>query len=136
MCPNVPTVPAGPPAQLVSEGPSLPMQELQLGSINWSKATEKPAGCEPAGVRELKPLTERLAVAECRRYAIAHRVLKSEFALQRAGRAVRDPIPTPKGKPLLTLKDAAAYIMTLPKKVSDVSMPASSYRRCTSPAQQ
>jgi hypothetical protein len=77
-----------------------------------------------------------IAVAECRRYAIAHRVLKSEFALQRAGRAVRDPIPTPKGKPLLTLKDAAAYIMTLPKKVSDVSMPASSYRRCTSPAQQ
>jgi hypothetical protein len=53
-----------------------------------------------------------------------------------AGFVVQDPIPTPKGKPLLTLKDAAAYIMTLPKKVSDVSMPASSYRRCTSPAQQ
>jgi hypothetical protein len=27
-----------------------------------------------------------------------------------------DPITTPKGKPLVTLKDAAAYIMVLPKK--------------------
>jgi hypothetical protein len=29
-----------------------------------------------------------------------------------------DPIPT-KGKPLVTLKDAADYIMALPKKVHD-----------------
>jgi hypothetical protein len=27
-----------------------------------------------------------------------------------------EPIPTPKGKPLVTLKDAAAYIVALPKK--------------------
>jgi hypothetical protein len=32
-----------------------------------------------------------------------------------------DPIPTPKGKPLLTLKDAAAYIMALPKKEADTA---------------
>ena|SRR6266566_8981353 len=31
-------------------------------------------------------------------------------------RSFDDPIPTPKGKPLRTLKDAAAYIMALPKK--------------------
>jgi hypothetical protein len=30
-----------------------------------------------------------------------------------------DPIPTPNGKPLLTLKDAAAYIMALPNKEAD-----------------
>jgi hypothetical protein len=30
-----------------------------------------------------------------------------------------DPIKPPKGKPLLTLKDAADYIMALPKKVHD-----------------
>jgi len=30
-----------------------------------------------------------------------------------------DPIPTPNGKPLLTLKDVAAYIMALPKKEAD-----------------
>src|SRR5260370_115268 len=30
-----------------------------------------------------------------------------------------DPIQPPKGKPLVTLKDAAAYIMALPKKASD-----------------
>ena len=30
-----------------------------------------------------------------------------------------DPIRPPKGKPLLTLKDAADYIMALPKKVHD-----------------
>jgi hypothetical protein len=30
-----------------------------------------------------------------------------------------DPIPVPKGKPLVTLKDAADYIMGLPKKVHD-----------------
>jgi hypothetical protein len=29
-----------------------------------------------------------------------------------------DPIQPPKGKPLVTLKDAAAYIMKLPKSVS------------------
>jgi hypothetical protein len=27
-----------------------------------------------------------------------------------------EPIPTPKDRPLVTLKDAAAYIMALPKK--------------------
>ncbi len=32
-----------------------------------------------------------------------------------------DPIPTPKGKPLVTLKDAAAYIMALPKKEADTA---------------
>jgi hypothetical protein len=31
-------------------------------------------------------------------------------------RSFDDPIPTPKGKPLLTLKDAAAYILKLPKR--------------------
>ena len=30
-------------------------------------------------------------------------------------RAFEDPIQPPKGKPLVTLKDAAAYIMKLPK---------------------
>ncbi|MFY9952029.1 hypothetical protein [Bradyrhizobium sp.] len=30
-----------------------------------------------------------------------------------------DPIPVSKGEPLLTLKDAADYIMALPKKVHD-----------------
>ncbi len=30
-----------------------------------------------------------------------------------------DPIPTPKGKPLMTLRDAAAYITALPKKEAD-----------------
>jgi hypothetical protein len=30
-------------------------------------------------------------------------------------RPFHDPIPVPKGKPLLTLKDAAAYILKLPK---------------------
>jgi hypothetical protein len=29
-----------------------------------------------------------------------------------------DPIPTPKCKPLVTLKDGAAYIMALPKPVA------------------
>lgn len=32
-----------------------------------------------------------------------------------------DPIVLPKGKPLLTLKDAAAYIMALPKKEADTA---------------
>jgi hypothetical protein len=32
-----------------------------------------------------------------------------------------DPIPTQKGKPLVTLKDAAAYIMALPKKAEDAA---------------
>jgi hypothetical protein len=32
-----------------------------------------------------------------------------------------DPIPTPKGEPLVTLKDAAAYIMALPKKEADTA---------------
>ena len=31
----------------------------------------------------------------------------------------QEPIQPPKGRPLLTLKDAAAYIMALPKKVHD-----------------
>ncbi len=30
-----------------------------------------------------------------------------------------EPIPTPKGKPLVTLRDAAAYITALPKKEAD-----------------
>jgi hypothetical protein len=30
-----------------------------------------------------------------------------------------EPIPRPKGKPLLTLRDAAAYITALPKKEAD-----------------
>jgi hypothetical protein len=39
------------------------------------------------------------------------------FALARGWkRPFDEPIPTPKGKPLVTLKDAAAYIMALPKK--------------------
>jgi hypothetical protein len=32
-----------------------------------------------------------------------------------------EPIPTPKGKPLVTLKDAAAYIMGLRKKEADTA---------------
>jgi hypothetical protein len=32
-----------------------------------------------------------------------------------------EPIPTPKGKPLVTLKDAAAYIMALPKREADTA---------------
>jgi len=32
-----------------------------------------------------------------------------------------DPIPTPKGKPLVNLRDAAAYIMALPKKEADTA---------------
>jgi hypothetical protein len=32
-----------------------------------------------------------------------------------------DPIQTPKGKTLVTLKDAAAYIMALPKKEADTA---------------
>ena len=38
------------------------------------------------------------------------------FALARVETTFRQPIPTPKGKPLVTLKDAAAYIMALPNK--------------------
>jgi hypothetical protein len=30
-----------------------------------------------------------------------------------------DPVPTPKGKPHVTLKNAAAYIMKLPKREAD-----------------
>jgi hypothetical protein len=32
-----------------------------------------------------------------------------------------EPIPTPKGKPLATLRDAAAYITALPKKEADTA---------------
>jgi hypothetical protein len=32
-----------------------------------------------------------------------------------------EPIPMPKGKPLVTLKDAAAYITALPKKEADTA---------------
>jgi hypothetical protein len=32
-----------------------------------------------------------------------------------------DPIQLPKGKQLLTLKDAAVYIMALPKKEADTT---------------
>jgi hypothetical protein len=32
-----------------------------------------------------------------------------------------DPIPTPKGKPLVTLKDAAAYTMALPNKEAETA---------------
>jgi hypothetical protein len=35
-------------------------------------------------------------------------------------RKFEDPIPLPKGRQLLTLKDAADYIMKLPKKESDL----------------
>jgi len=34
-------------------------------------------------------------------------------------RAFDDPIPTPNGKTLRTLKDAAAYIMVLPKREAE-----------------
>jgi hypothetical protein len=34
-------------------------------------------------------------------------------------RPFEDPIPTPKGKTLRTLKDAAAYIMALPKREAE-----------------
>jgi hypothetical protein len=36
-------------------------------------------------------------------------------------RSFDDPIATPKGKTLRTLKDAAAYIMALPKKEADTA---------------
>jgi hypothetical protein len=36
-------------------------------------------------------------------------------------REFEDPIPLPDGRKLLTLKDAADYIMKLPKKESDLS---------------
>jgi len=36
-------------------------------------------------------------------------------------RSFDDPIPTPKGKPLVNLSDAAAYIMVLPKKEADTA---------------
>jgi hypothetical protein len=32
-----------------------------------------------------------------------------------------EPIPTPKGKPLITLRNAAAYITALPKKEADAA---------------
>ena len=32
-----------------------------------------------------------------------------------------DPIQTPKGKPLVTLRDAAAYVTALPKKEADTA---------------
>jgi hypothetical protein len=32
-----------------------------------------------------------------------------------------EPIPTPKGKPLVTLRDAATYITALPKKEADTA---------------
>ena len=35
-------------------------------------------------------------------------------------RKFEDPIPLPKGRQLVTLKDAADYIMKLPKKQSDL----------------
>ena len=35
-------------------------------------------------------------------------------------REFEDPIPLPKGRQLVTLKDAADYIMKLPKKESDL----------------
>jgi hypothetical protein len=30
-----------------------------------------------------------------------------------------DPIPAPKGKPLVTLSDAAAYVLALPKREAE-----------------
>jgi len=39
----------------------------------------------------------------------------------RWSRPFDDPIPTPKGKPLQTLEDAAAYIMALLKKEADAN---------------
>jgi hypothetical protein len=35
-----------------------------------------------------------------------------------------DPIPTPKGKPLITLKDAAAYILALSKREAEAEYSA------------
>jgi len=54
---------------------------------------------------------------ECRR-ALKSNSIRRAGAISNRGwkRRFDEPIPTPKGKPLVTLKDAAAYIVALPKK--------------------
>jgi hypothetical protein len=59
--------------------------------------------------------SRKLASASVQEYRIHHEAVERTAEIMPWSRAFEDPIPLPRGRQLVTLEDAAAYIMKLPK---------------------
>jgi hypothetical protein len=64
--------------------------------------------------------SRKLARASVQEYRVRHEAVERTAEIMSWSRAFEDPIPLPRGRQFVTLEEAAAYIMKLPKAEQDL----------------